>query len=78
MPVTEALLSGLPVLANDIPEIREAGGSAATYYAAEKHEDLAKILSMYYSSHHSLMGEIPHRKWCQAALIYANEILRLS
>ena len=34
LPVTEALACGTPVVASDIPSMREAGGSAATYCRA--------------------------------------------
>jgi glycosyltransferase involved in cell wall biosynthesis len=34
LPVAEALASGLPVLASDLPVLREVGGSAASYRAA--------------------------------------------
>lgn len=50
MPIAEALATGLPVVASDLPSLREAGGDAARYVQRPLdphawHEALAPILS---------------------------------
>ena len=40
LPLLEAMQSGVPVIASDHPALRETGGDAAIYFAAEKPEEL--------------------------------------
>ena len=47
MPIVEALTSGTPVVASDIPVLREAGGDAILYAQPKNPEDFAEnILSI--------------------------------
>lgn len=47
MPIVEALTSGTPVVASDIPVLREAGGDAILYAQPKNPENFAeKILSI--------------------------------
>ncbi|MFJ6653184.1 glycosyltransferase family 4 protein [Microbacterium sp. NPDC091313] len=45
LPVLDALMHGCPVLANDIPVLREVGGSVATYADARRPETFGRALS---------------------------------
>lgn len=45
MPVIEAMAAGTPVIAGDIPVLREVGGDAALYADVEKVEDLAQQIA---------------------------------
>ncbi|MBP7992692.1 MAG: glycosyltransferase family 4 protein [Candidatus Magasanikbacteria bacterium] len=44
LPILEAMALGLPVIASDIPVLREVGGSAAKYVAPYDTEQLAKAI----------------------------------
>jgi alpha-1,3-rhamnosyl/mannosyltransferase len=44
IPILEAMLSGCPVVAADIPVLRETGGKAALYVNPEKVSDMARII----------------------------------
>lgn len=44
IPVLEAMLSGCPVVASDIPVLRETGGNAALYANPNDSNDMAKVI----------------------------------
>ena len=47
MPIVEALTSGTPVVASDIPVLREAGGNAVLYAQPKNPDDfMKKMLSI--------------------------------
>ena len=46
MPVVEAFASGTPVVASDIPVLREVGQETATYAAADSPSDFAKAIEL--------------------------------
>lgn len=45
MPILEAMASSCPVVASDIPVLRESGGEAAQYAIPQNPEDFAKVIS---------------------------------
>lgn len=44
MPILEAMASGCPVLASDIPVLREAGGDAAKYATAQDASEFSRLI----------------------------------
>lgn len=44
LPVIEAMNTGCPVIASDIPVLREVGGNAAMYFSSQSADDLAKAV----------------------------------
>ena len=45
LPVIEAMNAGCPVVASDIPVLREVGGNAAVYFPPQSSADLSKVIS---------------------------------
>lgn len=50
MPVLEAMASKCPVVASDIPVLRESGGNAAQYATAQDPEDFARVIDRVLTS----------------------------
>ena len=70
MPIVEALTSGTPVVASDIPVLREAGGGAALYAQPKNPDDFSKkILSVISDPstrkkmHKSMRNQIQKISW---------------
>lgn len=70
MPIIEALTSGTPVVASDIPVLREAGGRAALYAQPKNPDDFSKkILSVISDPsarnkmHKSMRNQIQKISW---------------
>ena len=70
MPIVEALTSGTPVVASDIPVLREAGGRAALYAQPKNPDDFSKkILSIISDPsarnkmHKSMRNQIQKISW---------------
>ena len=70
MPIVEALTSGTPVVASDIPVLREAGGHAALYAQPKNPDDFSKkILSIISDPsarnkmHESMRSQIQKISW---------------
>lgn len=47
LPIVEAQLAGLPIIARDIPIFREVAGDEATYFRGESGEDLAQAMTAF-------------------------------
>lgn len=73
LPVAEALCTGLPVLARDLPVFREVGGARSRYFSDDRPEPFAKAISEWSASlgHGSNQDRSVHPTWdsCEEALL---------
>lgn len=58
----EAMVRGVPIVASDLPALREATGGHATFFEAGSARDLAKSLKMVADGHHQA---VKARQWVQ-------------
>lgn len=74
MPVAESRACGTPVVATDIPELREAGGPHGIYVRPnieDLKEGILKAVNLSYSKENIRAGLY---KWSDSAAVYANEM----
>lgn len=71
LPLIEAALHHLPIIARDIPVFREVAGPCAHYYSGTNSEDLAAAimdwLCLYNEDRHPKSGGMPWLTWEQSA-----------
>ena len=75
-PVIEALACGTPVVATDLPVLREAGGDAAVYARRGEHEDFASKIGEVMSAQG--MAPVVRLTWDDAASRFAALYLELA
>lgn len=65
LPVSEACLFGAPIIASDLPVIREIAGTSVVYYQPGSHEHLAKCINEALIEP-PLPPKFPLRSWCDS------------
>ncbi len=71
LPVTEALACGVPVVATDLPALREAGGTAARYCPLEDVEEWARVAGELIQERFQLPEQWARRR--EAGLLQASK-----
>lgn len=81
IPVLEAMLSGCPVVAGDIPVLRETGGKAALYASPDSDTDLSKVihsaLKKYPYSHEDMIKNVDRFSWQKNVDLIINKTQKL-
>ena len=71
LPLLEAAVHGLPILARDLPVFREVAGDCATYFRGSEPQELADAIVRWVEENergiHRPSRDIPCRTWRQSA-----------
>ena len=80
LPIIESFNHGVPVLASDIPVLRETGGEYAEYFSLENVDDFIKKVKYYaenrdeYEDMRKRISGFHHTSWDECAASMMNEI----
>lgn len=81
LPLIEASMKDMPILARDIPVFREVAGDYAHYFSGEKPEcltlEVKKWLHLYSKGEHVSSSQMPCLKWNESAEEFKSTLLKL-
>ena len=77
LPVVEAMLNQIPVIASDIPVFKEVTGNYPTYFKTGDKKDLAKVLLKTKKTNIKSHDKSAWLTWDESIKIYSEKILSL-
>ena len=79
LPLIEAAQHGIPILARDIPVFREVAGKNATYFKAEKAEEMSEAiiswLKEYHNSTHAKSNGMKYLTWKESTKTLSEKLI---